>query len=129
MSEITLNGKRYELQLKFRSLLALEKQYNKSFSEIFNNELQDGSLNSLITIVWSCLLNNDSKLTINKVSGLLDEAIENGELTLDGLNEALQEAVENSAMVSSAAQQGDNDNEEGGEEEAKNQPAGEVGTN
>jgi hypothetical protein len=99
---ISLGGKERELRFSFLSFKALEQHYNKPAQKVFEDELASGKLSDLSVIIWACL--RKEKLTIGKVEELIDESIENEELTLDELGEKLSKAINESKIVKSQRQ-------------------------
>lgn len=105
---ITLGGKERALRFSFLSLKALETHYGKSISKVFEEEVVKGGLNELTVLLWACL--RKEKLTIGKIEELIDNAIEDEEVTMQELSEKLQAALAESKIVKSAQQEGDDPN-------------------
>ena len=94
---ISLGGKEREMRFSFLSFKALEQHYNKPAQKVFEEEMTSGRLTDIAVIIWACL--RKEKLTVNKVEELIDEAIENEEITFEELSEKLTKAIGESKMV------------------------------
>lgn len=94
---ITLGGKERALRFSFLSLKALETHYGKSISKVFDEEITKGGLGELSVMLWACL--RKEKLAIGKVEELIDDSIENDEITMTELSEKLQQALSESKIV------------------------------
>lgn len=105
---ITLGGKERALRFSFLSLKALEQHYGKAISKVFEEEVVKGGLSELTVLLWACL--RKEKLTIGKIEELIDNAIEDEEITMQELSESLQQALAESKIVKSAQQEGDDPN-------------------
>lgn len=101
---ITLGGKERALRFSFLSLKALEQHYGKSISKVFEEEVVKGGLNELTVLLWACL--RKEKLTIGKIEELIDNAIEDEEITMQELSESLQRALAESKIVKSGESAG-----------------------
>jgi predicted peroxiredoxin len=110
---IYLGGKERELRLTFRSLKALESHYGKSIEKVFEEDIKKAGLNEVSVLMWACL--RKEKFTLNKIDDLIEDAIENGELTLTELSEKMKAAIEGSNVI-----KGVKAAEESTDEEAKN---------
>jgi hypothetical protein len=97
---INLGGKEREMRFSFLSFKALEQHYNKPAQKVFEEEMSSGRLSDIAVIIWACL--RKEKLTVAKVEELIDESIENEEITFEELSEKLAKAVSESKMVKSA---------------------------
>jgi Phage tail assembly chaperone protein, TAC len=99
MATIKLGGKERELKFAFSSLRALEQYYKKPVGKVFSENIASESLEALVVMLWACLYKSDKKLTVEKVEELIDESLENEELTFEDLKNALQEAFNNSVLT------------------------------
>jgi hypothetical protein len=110
MSNITimLGGKERALRFSFLSLKALETHYGKSISKVFDEEIAKGGLAELTVMLWACL--RKEKLTIGKVDELIDDSIENEEITMEELSERLQSALSESKIIKSQAKEDEDPN-------------------
>lgn len=102
MAEVTLGGKRRELKFNFKSMLALEKHFQKPINQIFENEMQSQSLGTMIVVFWSFLINDDKKITPNKVEDLISDSIDNGEITMEELGSKISETMDESLITQSS---------------------------
>lgn len=118
MAEINLGGKRRELKFNFKSMVALEKQYNKPIAKIFNEEMQSESLGNMVTMIWSALIHEDKKLTTNRVENMISDSIDNGELGMDDLGDAIKETMDDSLITGGGKT--DEEAEEASEDDVKN---------
>jgi hypothetical protein len=94
---INLGGKERELRFSFLSFKALEQHYNKPAQKVFEEEMQSGRISDIAVIIWACL--RKEKLAVGKVEELIDESIENDEITFEELSEKLSKAISESKMV------------------------------
>jgi hypothetical protein len=99
MTTIKLGGKERELKFSFSSLRALENHYKKPIDKIFSENFANVSLEILVVMLWACLRKADKRLTVEKVEELIDESLENEELTFEDLKNALLEAFNNSVFT------------------------------
>jgi hypothetical protein len=109
MSNITisLGGKERTLRFSFLSLKALEQHYGKPIAKVFEEEITKGGLAELTVMLWACL--RKEKLTIGKVEELIDDSVENEEITMKELSDKLTAALSESKIVKST-QEGDDPN-------------------
>jgi hypothetical protein len=99
MTTIKLGGKERELGFFFTSLRALENYYKKPIGKIFSENIASESIEALVVMLWACLYKYDKKLTVEKIEELIDDSLENEELTFEDLKNALQEAFNNSVLT------------------------------
>jgi Phage tail assembly chaperone protein, TAC len=99
MATIKLGGKERELNFSFASLRAIENYYKKPIGKIFSENIASESIEALVVMLWACLYKSDKKLTVEKVEELIDDSLENEELTFEDLKNALQEAFNNSVLT------------------------------
>ncbi len=110
MAFIKLNGKEYELKFTYKSLNALEKYYNKGVFKVFQEESLD-KLETINVFLWACLKREKDfkNKTVDQFVDMLDEALESGELTLDALTKALEQAFNESTILKSAQAEAEGD--------------------
>ena len=108
---LTLGGKERTLRFSFLSLKALEQHYGKPIGKVFADNLKEGEmmLSDITTFLWACL--RKEKLSVAKIEELIDESIENEELTIEELAQAIQKAVAESKVAKAQTK---------GDEEGKN---------
>lgn len=109
---IQLGGKERELRFTYMSMKSLESHYAKSIQRVFEEDFKDGGLDSVSVLLWACL--RKEKLTVAKIDQLIEESIENEEITMKDISDKLTEAVEGSKVVKGI------NAEEKGDDEAKN---------
>lgn len=102
MVEITLGGKVRSLRFSFKSLRSLEVYYKKPVSKILNEDIANESLENLVVMFYACLKSTEKSITVDKVETLIDDAIENGEISINDLATKLQEALSESTILKSA---------------------------
>lgn len=112
MVELTLGGKTYELRFSLKSMRTLEAHYKKPIGKIFKDKDSLESLETLIAFYYACMKSKAKSLTMDKVEDLLDEALENEEITLEELSTKLSEVIDSSSIMKNASAQP--------EQEAKN---------
>ncbi|MEW9503238.1 hypothetical protein [Jeotgalibacillus marinus] len=100
---LTLNGNQYELKFTYLSLLAIEQHYKQGVFKVF----QDKDMNNLETLtvfIWACLRREKKfrKKSVEDVAMMVDSAIENEEISLNDLAEAIQEGFQNSTIIKNA---------------------------
>lgn len=102
MALITLSGSERELKFTFKSLRALEDYYKQPIAKVFEDKDRQESLENLTVFLWSCLRNKDRSLTFDNVEDLLDESLENGDITFNDLSVKITEALNESVIVKQA---------------------------
>lgn len=107
---ISLGGQEREMRFSFLSFKALEQHYNKPAQKVFEEEMKSGRISDIAVIIWACL--RKEKLSVAKVEELIDDAIENEELTFEELSEKLTKAITESKMAkgSKSAESGESPN-------------------
>lgn len=103
MAFITLKGKEYELKFTYKSLRALEAHYDKGVFNVFNEEGLD-KLETVNVFLWACLKREKDfkNKTVDHIVDLLDDAMDEGELTLVQLTKALETAFNESTILKGA---------------------------
>lgn len=117
MAFIKLNGEQYELKFSYLSLLAIEKHYKKGVFKVFS-ETDLNNLETLTAFVWACLRKEKKfkNKDVDDIAVLIDDAIENEDITLESLAQAIEEAFNDSVILKNAIEKG---KQEGGKEEGK----------
>lgn len=105
MALITLKGKEYELKFTYKSLRALEAHYNKGVFNVLSEEGMD-KLETINVFLWACLKREKDfkNKNVDQVVDLLDDAFEDGELTLEQLTKALETAFTESTLLKGVQQ-------------------------
>lgn len=98
---VTLGGKERELRFSFLSLKSLEQHYGKPVQKVFEEDMAAGGLAQLTVLIWACL--RKEKLSLNKVEELIDDAIEDEEITMEELSTALTSALNDSKIIKAQA--------------------------
>lgn len=109
---IQLGGKERELRFTYMSMKSLEAHYAKSIQRVFDEDFKDGGLDSVTMLLWACL--RKEKLTVAKIDQLIEDSIENEEITMKDIGDKLKVAIENSKVVKGIKA------DEQGDDEAKN---------
>lgn len=95
---LIFNDKEYELKFGFKAILMLEKHYNeKNLSKLFSEHIGE-SFSGLAVMVWAGIKHQDKNASINKVENMIHEAIENEDLTIDQISEAVNKAIVESKL-------------------------------
>lgn len=103
MAFITLGGKEYELKFTYKSLRAIERHYDKGVFKVFAEESME-KLETINVFLWACLKREKAfkSKSVDDVVDLLDESLDNGELTLNTLTKALETAFTQSTLLKGA---------------------------
>lgn len=109
---IQLGGKERELRFTYLSMKSLESHYAKSIQRVFDEDFKDGGLDSVTMLLWACL--RKEKLTVAKIDQLIEDSIENEEITMKDIGDKLKVAIEDSKVVKGIKA------DEQGDDEAKN---------
>lgn len=109
---IQLGGKERELRFTYMSMKSLEAHYAKSIQRVFDEDFKDGGLDSVTMLLWACL--RKEKLTVAKIDQLIEDSIENEEITMKDIGDKLKVAIEDSKVVKGIKA------DEQGDDEAKN---------
>lgn len=94
---INLGKKEREMKFTFLSFKALEQHYKKPAQKVFEEEMASGHLSDIAVIIWACL--RKEKLTVAKVEELIDDAIEDEDVTFEELSDKLSKAIGESKMM------------------------------
>lgn len=84
MELFEINGKEYELKLTYKSIKLLNGAFEGGSYEVIGRAIQ-GDLDAFPTIVHAALLHTDENISRKDVEERIEELIDSGELSFDGI--------------------------------------------
>lgn len=92
MATFEIDGKEHELKLTYKAIKYLNGKFEGGSYELIGNAIQ-GDIVSFPLIVHAGLFHTGKDYTLKAVEERIEELIDNGELSLDGISKITDEVV------------------------------------
>lgn len=98
MIEITLGGKERKLKFSHIAIKTMERHFGMSFQKIFDSVDME-SVGNIGVMIWACMKRYDKSLTLEEVEEMLDDALDDEEVTYTELGDIIKEVFQNSTIA------------------------------
>lgn len=96
--DLRLCGKTYKLKFGHLAIRTIEKHYGMGINQVFKDKDME-SVETLSVFLYASMKKLNKAITIDEVDELIDDAIDNDEITYEELANAIKEVTENSKIV------------------------------